>query len=194
MRAEYHALIRRKQLNSCVIVPVPQRRETETRLYGGGKSLLRTRLCKIPDIGKYTGNFHTFPTDPDPTKLQVPINRAIFSLRSNPEIHNRELSGYKASTIHDGPACLQPLLMHISNLQVSGLFAQLTDPGHVRLQLSPVTAQDTDSDYRPLPFILTGHLGNRGVEAGTQAILQTTHGTALVLQGPGPWNHQFDGK
>ena len=96
--------------------------------------------------------------------------------------------------IHDVPACLQPLLMHISNLQVSGLFAQLTDPGHVRLQLSPVTAQDTDSDYRPLPFILTGHLGNRGVEAGTQAILQTTHGTALVLQGPGPWNHQFDGE
>ena len=82
--------------------------------------------------------------------------------------------------------------MHISNLQVPGLLAQQTDPGHVRFQLPLVTAQDTDSNDCTLPFVLTGHLGNRGVEAGAQTILQTAHGTALVLQGPGPWNHQFD--
>ena len=34
-RAKSYPLIGRKQLNSCVIVPVPQRRGTETRLYGG---------------------------------------------------------------------------------------------------------------------------------------------------------------
>ena len=84
--------------------------------------------------------------------------------------------------------------MHISNLQVLSLFAQLTDLGHVRFQPSFVTTNDTDSYYRPLPFVLIGHLGNRGIEAGTQTILQTAHGTALVLQGPGPWNHQFDGE
>ena len=63
--------------------------------------------------------------------------------------------------------CLQPLLMHVSNLQVLSLFAQLTDLGHVRFQLSFVTTNDTDSYYRPLPFVLIGHLGNRGVETGT---------------------------
>ena len=84
--------------------------------------------------------------------------------------------------------------MHISNLQIPGLFAQQTDPGHIRLQLPPVITQHTDSNDRPLPFILTGHLGNRGVEAGTQTIFQAAHGTTLILQGPGPWNHQFDGE
>ena len=48
LRAEYHTLIGPKQLNSCVIVPAPQRRGTETRLYGGGHSPLRTRLRKFP--------------------------------------------------------------------------------------------------------------------------------------------------
>ena len=84
--------------------------------------------------------------------------------------------------------------MNIRNLQVSGLFAQLMDPGHIRFQLPPVSIEKTDSDYRPLPFVLTGHLGNRGVEAGTQAILQTAHSTALVLQGLSPGDHQFDSK
>ena len=62
---------------------------------------------------------------------------------------------------------LQPLLMHISNLQVLSLFAQLRDLGHVRFQLSFVTTNDTDSYYRPLPFVLIGHFGNRGIETGT---------------------------
>ena len=84
--------------------------------------------------------------------------------------------------------------MHISNLQVLGLFAQLTNPGHFRFQLSSIITKNTDSDYRPLPFVLIGHLGNRGVETGTQTILQTAHDTTLVLQGPGPWNQQFDGE
>lgn len=84
--------------------------------------------------------------------------------------------------------------MHISYLQVFGLCAQLTDLGHARFQLPPVTTKDTDSYYRPLPLVLIGHLGNRGVETGTQTILQTAHGTTLVLQGLGPWNHQFDGE
>ena len=84
--------------------------------------------------------------------------------------------------------------MYISHLQVFSRFAQLPDPGHVRFQLSLVTTKDTDSYYRPLPFVLIGHIGNRGVETGTQTILQTAHGTALVLQGPGPRNQEFDGE
>ena len=84
--------------------------------------------------------------------------------------------------------------MHISNLQVPGLLAQQPDPGHVRFQLPFVTAQDTDSNDCALPFVLTGHLGNRGVEAGAQTILQTAHGTTLVLQGAGPWNHHLNGE
>ena len=84
--------------------------------------------------------------------------------------------------------------MNISYLQVFDLLADLTDPAHVRFQLSSVITKHTESYYRPLPFVLIGHLGNRGVETGTQPILQTAHGTALVLQGPGPWNHQFDGE
>lgn len=84
--------------------------------------------------------------------------------------------------------------MHISDLHVLGLFTQLPDPGHVRFKLSPVTTEDADRDDRPLPFVLVADLGNRGIETGTQSILQATHGTALVLQGPGPWNHQFDGE
>jgi hypothetical protein len=39
-----YSLNRRNHLNSCVITPVRQRRGTETRLDGGGSSLLRTRL------------------------------------------------------------------------------------------------------------------------------------------------------
>ena len=84
--------------------------------------------------------------------------------------------------------------MHISNLQVLSLFAQLTDLAHVRFQLSFVTTNHTDSYYRPLPFVLIGHFGNRGVETGAETILQTAHSTALVLQGMGPWDHQFDGE
>ena len=89
---------------------------------------------------------------------------------------------------------LQPLLMYIGNLQVLGLFAQLTDLAHVRFQLSFVTTNHTDSYYRPLPFVLIGHFGNRGVETGAETILQTAHNTALVLQGMGPRDHQFDGE
>jgi hypothetical protein len=59
---------------------------------------------------------------------------------------------------------LQPLLMHIGNLQVLSLFAQLADLAHVRFQLSFVTTNDTNSYYRPLPFVLVGQFGNRGVE------------------------------
>lgn len=84
--------------------------------------------------------------------------------------------------------------MHIGNLQILGLFTQLTDPGHVRLQPSPVTTQDADRYDCTLPFVLIVYLGHRGIEAGAQTILQTAHGTALVLQGPGPWNQQFDGQ
>ena len=99
-----------------------------------------------------------------------------------------------AATDGSWPPCLQPLLLYTCYLQVPGLFAQLTDPGHVGLQLPPVGIQDADSDEGPLPFILAGHLDNRGIEAGPQTVLQTTHGTAFVLKGPGPWNKQFDGE
>ena len=80
------------------------------------------------------------------------------------------------------------------NLQVSGRFAQLTNLAHIRLQVPPVTIKNTDSYDCPLPFVLTGNLGNRGIETGAQTILQSAHGTALVLQRLGPWNHQFDGQ
>jgi len=84
--------------------------------------------------------------------------------------------------------------MHISNLYVLGLLAQLTDLAHVRFQLALVTTNDTHSYDRPLPFVLVAHLGNRGIETGAQTILQTAHSTALVLQGTGPRDHQFDGE
>ena len=38
----------RNPLNSCVIAPAPQKRRTETRLYGGGWKLLRTHLSQFP--------------------------------------------------------------------------------------------------------------------------------------------------
>jgi hypothetical protein len=84
--------------------------------------------------------------------------------------------------------------MYISNLQILCLFTQLTDPAHIRFQLPFVITQDTNGQDRALPFVLIAHLGNRGIEAGAQAILQAAHGTALVFQGAGPRNQQFDGQ
>jgi len=86
----------------------------------------------------------------------------------------------------------QPLLMHIDDLQVLRLPGQLTHPGHVRFQLAPVAIDNTDSYYRPLPFVLKVNFDNRGVETGTQPVFQAAHGTALVLQRPGPRDYQFD--
>ena len=59
---------------------------------------------------------------------------------------------------------LQPLLMHIRNLQIFCLFAQLTNPGHIRCKMSPVTIKDTDCYSRPLPLVMVDHLGNQGIE------------------------------
>ena len=84
--------------------------------------------------------------------------------------------------------------MHSGNLQILCLFTQLTDPAHIRFQLPFIITQDTNSQHRALPFVLIVHLGNRGIEAGAQTILQTAHGTALVFQGACPWNQQFDGQ
>ena len=75
-----------------------------------------------------------------------------------------------------------------------GLFGQLANLGHDRFQLPTVTVNDADGDGRTLPFVLIADLGNGGVEAGTQTLLQATHGAAPVLEGPGPGNHQFDGE
>ena len=89
---------------------------------------------------------------------------------------------------------LQPFLLHTGNLQVLSLFGQLSDPVHGRFKPPPVTVNDTYSNCCPLPFVLKGDLCNGGIETGTQTIFQAAHGSALVLQGTGPGNHQFDGE